>query len=55
VPRFHWPGSPENIGAKQAEKAQATDDPGFSSLWVMDHFFQVGQGYREDDDFIARG
>jgi len=45
IPRFHWPGSPGNIGSKLAEIAGAADDAGFDSLWVMDHFYQVGQGY----------
>jgi F420-dependent oxidoreductase-like protein len=45
IPRFHWPGSPGNIGSKLAEIAVAADDAGFDSLWVMDHFYQVGQGY----------
>lgn len=50
VPRFHWPGSPENIGDKLAEISVAADQSGFSSLWVMDHFFQVGQGYGAFDE-----
>ena len=41
VMKFNWPGSPENIGATLAEIAQAVDESGFSSLWVMDHFFQM--------------
>jgi F420-dependent oxidoreductase-like protein len=45
IPRFHWPGSPGNIGPKLAEIAGAADYAGFDSLWVMDHFYQVGQGY----------
>ena len=50
VPRFRWPGSPENIGPKLAEIAKTADDSGFSSLWVMDHFYQVGQGYGEPEE-----
>jgi len=45
IPRFDWPGSPENIGGKLVEIAKTADKVGFSSLWAMDHFFQVGQGY----------
>ena len=45
IPRFHWPGSPENIGSKLVEIAKTADQSGFSSLWVMDHFFQVGGAY----------
>ena len=43
VPRFHWPGRLENIRAKLAEIAKSADNSEFFSLWVMDHFFQVGQ------------
>lgn len=49
IPRFNWPGSPENIGSKLAEIARSADGSGFSSLWVMDHFFQVEQGYGSYD------
>jgi F420-dependent oxidoreductase-like protein len=42
---FDWPGSPQNIGAKLVEIAKTADSEGFYSLWVMDHFFQVGQGF----------
>ncbi len=41
IAQFNWPGSPENTGAKLIEIAQAADDAGFASLWVMDHFFQM--------------
>jgi F420-dependent oxidoreductase-like protein len=39
--RFDWRGSPGNIGEKLAEIAEAADDVGFTSLWVMDHLFQI--------------
>jgi F420-dependent oxidoreductase-like protein len=42
---FDWPGSPQNIGSKLAEVARTADDAGFSSLWVMDHFFQIGEPF----------
>ena len=50
VPRFHWPGGSENIGSKLTEIAKTADDSGFSSLWVMDHFYQVGQGYGDPEE-----
>ncbi len=50
VPRFHWPGSPHNIREKLTEIAKTADTSGFYSLWVMDHFFQVGQGYGDYDE-----
>ncbi len=43
VPNFTWPGGPQEIRGKLAEIAQTADEAGFSSLWVMDHFFQIGR------------
>ena len=42
VPNFTWPGGPAGISKKLAEIASAADEAGFYSLWVMDHFFQIG-------------
>jgi F420-dependent oxidoreductase-like protein len=41
IAQFNWSGSPENTGAKLVEIAQAADNVGFASVWVMDHFFQM--------------
>ncbi len=41
VPNFTWPGGTAIIGPRLAEIAKIADDAGFSSLWVMDHFFQI--------------
>src|SRR3990172_6042348 len=42
IPRFAWPGGPAEIGARLAQIARTAEDAGFYSLWVMDHFFQIG-------------
>jgi F420-dependent oxidoreductase-like protein len=42
IPNFTWPGGPAAIAGKLAEIARAADEAGFASLWVMDHFFQIG-------------
>jgi F420-dependent oxidoreductase-like protein len=42
IPNFTWPGSPANLGSKLTEIARTADEAGFASLWVMDHFFQIG-------------
>ncbi len=42
IPNFTWPGGPAQIGSTLAEIARTADDSGFYSLWVMDHFFQIG-------------
>ena len=41
IPSFTWPGGAESIGSTLARIAQAAEEAGFSSLWVMDHFFQI--------------
>jgi F420-dependent oxidoreductase-like protein len=41
ITSFNWPGAPANTGAKLAEIARAADEAAFTSLWVMDHLFQI--------------
>ncbi len=43
IPSFTFPDGPANLGTKLSEIAGAADDAGFASLWVMDHFFQIGR------------
>jgi F420-dependent oxidoreductase-like protein len=40
---FTWPGGPPQIGPQLARAVRAADDAGFDSLWVMDHFWQIGR------------
>jgi F420-dependent oxidoreductase-like protein len=42
IPNFTWPGGPAVIGNTLANIARAAEAAGFDSLWVMDHFFQIG-------------
>ena len=42
VPRFTWPGGPARLGDTFALIARNAERAGFSSFWVMDHFFQIG-------------
>ena len=42
IPNFTYPDGPKELGNKLAEIAHTADEVGFSSLWVMDHFFQIG-------------
>jgi F420-dependent oxidoreductase-like protein len=39
---FTWPDAPRSIGPTFARIARDADQVGLSSLWVMDHFFQIG-------------
>ena len=41
VPSFTWPDGTAGIGPKLAEIGRTADGAGFSSPWVMDHFFQI--------------
>ena len=41
IPSFTWPGGPAEIGRRLGEIGRTAEDCGFSSLWVMDHFFQI--------------
>jgi F420-dependent oxidoreductase-like protein len=42
IPNFTWPSGPQKLGSRLAEIAHTADEAGFASLWVMDHFFQIG-------------
>ena len=39
---FSWPGGTEAIGPTLARTVRTADDVGFDSIWVMDHFWQIG-------------
>lgn len=46
IPNFTWPEGPGKIGGKLAQIARTADEAGFASIWVMDHFFQIGTADR---------
>lgn len=39
---FTWPHGPQAIGPTLARVVRSADDAGFDSIWVMDHFWQIG-------------
>jgi F420-dependent oxidoreductase-like protein len=41
IPNFTWQGGTAVIGPRLAEISRTADEAGFSSLWVMDHYFQI--------------
>ncbi len=59
INRFDWPGGGPEIGPRLARHVREADDAGFDSIWVMDHFFQIGGiGPAEDpmlEGFTALG
>ena len=42
VSYFSWPDAPASIGPTFGRIARNAEDAGLASLWVMDHFFQIG-------------
>src|SRR6266536_6119412 len=41
LPWFTFPGGPGGIAPRLSEIAEAAEDAGFASLWVMDHLWQL--------------
>ncbi len=41
IPSFTWPGGAPEIGPKLMRIGRSAEAAAFSSLWVMDHFFQI--------------
>ncbi len=52
IPRFTWPGGPEEIAPRLASIARAAEDAGFTSIWVMDHFLQIPVVGREWEEML---
>jgi alkanesulfonate monooxygenase SsuD/methylene tetrahydromethanopterin reductase-like flavin-dependent oxidoreductase (luciferase family) len=46
---FDWPGGLQNISSKLNEIAATAEKSGFSSLWVMDHLYQLGGAFGSVD------
>jgi F420-dependent oxidoreductase-like protein len=42
ISSFTWPGGDTAIGPTLADIVRTADDVGFDSIWVMDHFIQIG-------------
>lgn len=41
IPNFTFDAPPDELFDRVADLAEAAEDTGFSSVWVMDHFFQL--------------
>lgn len=41
VSSFTWPGAPDSIGPTFGRIARDAETAGLTSLWVMDHYFQI--------------
>ncbi len=55
IPRFNWPGAPANTASTLTGIARAAEAGGFSSLWVMDHYYQIAPGLGAADDPMLEG
>jgi F420-dependent oxidoreductase-like protein len=52
IPSFTWPNRDVGIGPRLAEIGSTADEAGFASLWVMDHFFQIGVVGEPDEPML---
>src|SRR5260370_17555136 len=52
ISRFRWPGGPPQIPSTLARIARAADDAGFASIWLMDHFFQIGSVGKAEEEML---
>ena len=52
IPSFTWPGGAEQIASTLARIGRAAEESGFSSLWVMDHFFQIEMIGKPDEPML---
>jgi F420-dependent oxidoreductase-like protein len=49
---FTWPGGTEAIGPTLARVVRSADEVGFDSIWVMDHFWQIGAPGSETEPML---
>lgn len=49
---FTWPGGPSAIGPTLARVVRDADEAGFDSIWVMDHFWQIGAPGSETEPML---
>ena len=52
INRFRWPGGPPQIAETLAAIARTADDAGFTSIWLMDHFFQIGSIGKVEEEMM---
>jgi F420-dependent oxidoreductase-like protein len=52
IPNFTWEGGPAELAERLTQIAEAAEEAGFTSLWVMDHFLQIPQVGREWQDML---
>jgi len=55
IPKFTWPGGGEGLAEKLRQIAVTAEDAGFSSIWVMDHYFQLDPGLGDAREPMLEG
>jgi F420-dependent oxidoreductase-like protein len=52
ISSFTWPGGDAQLGERLAAIVRTADDAGFDSIWVMDHFLQIGSVGRPEEPML---
>jgi F420-dependent oxidoreductase-like protein len=52
IPRFHWHGGPTVMADTLSAIARTADEAGFASIWLMDHFFQIGSIGKVEEEML---
>ena len=52
ISSFTWPGGDERLGPTLADIARTADEAGFDSIWVMDHFIQIGSVGKPEEPML---
>ena len=52
ISSFTWPDGPARLGETLAAIVRTADDAGFDSIWVLDHFIQIGSVGRPEEPML---
>ena len=52
IPDFTWSGGAARLGPTLTQIARTADQAGFDSIWVMDHFWQIGMNGPEHHEML---
>jgi F420-dependent oxidoreductase-like protein len=52
ISSFTWPGGDAQLGQTLADIVRTADDVGFDSIWVMDHFLQIGSVGKPEEPML---
>jgi F420-dependent oxidoreductase-like protein len=52
IPRFHWKSGTPKLAETLAAIARTADDVGITSIWLMDHFFQIASISKPEEEML---